>query len=82
MRKAKLLWGLLLAVVAAQPPNDNPCGAIALTPGTGCTYTKWKSQWSYCYSGRTAPWLCQLSRRRCMVLLRGAGKRAGHHPGQ
>ena len=39
MRKAKLLWGLLLAVVAAQPPNDDPCGAIDLMLGTGCTYT-------------------------------------------
>jgi hypothetical protein len=38
MRKAKLLWGLLLAVVAAQPPNDDPCGAITLTPSAGCTY--------------------------------------------
>ena len=30
-----MVSGLLLW---AQPPNDNPCGAITLTPSAGCTY--------------------------------------------
>ncbi len=38
MRNAKVIWGLLVGVVMAQPPNDNPCGAITLTPSAGCTY--------------------------------------------
>ncbi|MCS7188744.1 MAG: hypothetical protein RMJ66_05460 [Bacteroidia bacterium] len=35
-------WVVLLFVLNiyyAQPPNDNPCGAILLTPSAGCTYT-------------------------------------------
>ncbi|MDW8016178.1 MAG: hypothetical protein RMK19_09245 [Bacteroidia bacterium] len=29
---------ILTTLVWAQPPNDNPCGAITLTPQSGCTY--------------------------------------------
>lgn len=54
-RHVTLLAFLLRAVLHAQPPNDNPCGAITLTPSAGCTYISGNLNGATATSGVPAP---------------------------
>lgn len=39
MERLQILgYGFLVGLLFAQPPNDDPCGAITLAPSAGCTY--------------------------------------------